>query len=88
MTQNNVEYDVKRYTFRSTNRLSGKKADATEAVYLLAAEAGVNKQLVEDQQAILVDSINMLERVWELVKDADKESDKLFQIKQTLEGKL
>ena len=63
----------KDYTFTAKHKLSGKKIDATEAVMELYGSVDAWKEVVEGQQAILVDAVNRLERIQEAVTLIDWE---------------
>jgi chromosome segregation ATPase len=79
----------KDYTFTAKHKLSGNKIDATQAVMELYASVDAWKEAVEEQQAILVDCVNRLERIQKEVAEYDREychaHQAIAEIKKVLE---
>lgn len=65
----NIEQNITHYTFKAKHKVSGKKQDATEAVYELLSVVGAWKQMAEDSQALLVDAVSRLERIQGVLDD-------------------
>lgn len=82
----NIEQNITHYTFKAKHKVSGKKQDATEAVYELLSAVGAWKQMAEDGHALLMDAVSRLERIQGVLDDRplDKCSDKLKAIQAIL----